>query len=226
MAEIDDIELKKRARRRLVGAGALALLAAIVLPMVMDSEPAQPVSDIRVTMTERGLGSRPIGPVGGAAPGEMQIPPPLEPSTLAEAPPGAESTNEAPPAAPIEPLHDAPELSPAPEPEPAAEPEPAPVEPAENGEAERVRSILEGRAAANEAASSPTQFVVQAAAFGDADRAAAMHEDLRSRGFEAFVEDVGAVTRVRIGPFNTRDDADAVAERLRSMGIGGVVTTP
>lgn len=216
MAEIDDIELKKRARRRLVGAGALALLAAIVLPMVMDSEPAQPVSDIRVTMTERGLGSRPIGPVGGAAPGEMQIPPPLEPSTLAEAPP----------AAPIEPLHDAPELSPAPEPEPAAEPEPAPVEPAENGEAERVRSILEGRAAANEAASSPTQFVVQAAAFGDADRAAAMHEDLRSRGFEAFVEDVGAVTRVRIGPFNTRDDADAVAERLRSMGIGGVVTTP
>ena len=40
--------LKKRARRRLIGAVALALFAAIVLPMVMDRQPAQPVKDIQV----------------------------------------------------------------------------------------------------------------------------------------------------------------------------------
>ncbi len=40
--------LKKRARRRLIGAVALALLAAIVLPMVMDHQPAAPLKDIQV----------------------------------------------------------------------------------------------------------------------------------------------------------------------------------
>jgi len=40
--------LKKRARRRLIGAVALALFAAIILPMVMDHQPAPPLKDIQV----------------------------------------------------------------------------------------------------------------------------------------------------------------------------------
>lgn len=53
MAEQDtspdaDLQLKKRARRRLVGAVALALLAVIVLPMVMDREPRPASQDIQV----------------------------------------------------------------------------------------------------------------------------------------------------------------------------------
>src|SRR5471030_2159277 len=48
MADNDDVNtLKRRGRRRLVGAIALVLLAVIVLPMVFDSEPkgsAPPVS--------------------------------------------------------------------------------------------------------------------------------------------------------------------------------------
>lgn len=40
--------LKKRARRRLIGAVALALFAAIVLPMVMDHQPPAPLKDIQV----------------------------------------------------------------------------------------------------------------------------------------------------------------------------------
>ena len=47
VASLDgQLELKKRARRRLVGAAALALLAAVVLPMVMDHEPRQPAQDV------------------------------------------------------------------------------------------------------------------------------------------------------------------------------------
>jgi cell division septation protein DedD len=53
MAEQDtsadaDLQLKKRARRRLVGAIALALLAVIVLPMVMDREPRPVGPDIQI----------------------------------------------------------------------------------------------------------------------------------------------------------------------------------
>jgi DedD protein len=43
-----DLQLKKRARRRLVGAVAFAGLAAVILPMVMDEEPKQPAQDVRV----------------------------------------------------------------------------------------------------------------------------------------------------------------------------------
>ena len=43
-----DLQLKKRARRRLVGAVAFAGLAAVVLPMVMDDEPKQQVQDVQI----------------------------------------------------------------------------------------------------------------------------------------------------------------------------------
>lgn len=49
MADNDSqIDLKKRARRRLVGSAALALAAAIVLPMVMDHEPRPPSQDVQI----------------------------------------------------------------------------------------------------------------------------------------------------------------------------------
>lgn len=44
----DDLLLKRRARRRLLGAVAFAGLAAVVLPMVMDQEPKQQVQDIQI----------------------------------------------------------------------------------------------------------------------------------------------------------------------------------
>ena len=50
MTETSDpqLQLKKRARRRLVGAVAFAGLAAVVLPMVMDEEPKQQVQDVQI----------------------------------------------------------------------------------------------------------------------------------------------------------------------------------
>jgi DedD protein len=50
MTESSDpqLHLKKKARRRLVGAVAIAGLAAVVLPMVMDEEPKQVVQDIQI----------------------------------------------------------------------------------------------------------------------------------------------------------------------------------
>jgi DedD protein len=68
MAEQDtspdaDLQLKKRARRRLVGAVALALFAVIILPMVMDREPRPLSQDIQVRIPSQdstGLASRVI----------------------------------------------------------------------------------------------------------------------------------------------------------------------
>ena len=55
MADSSDahLQLKKRARRRLVGAIALAGLAAIVLPMVMDSEPKQQIQEVQIRIPDQ-----------------------------------------------------------------------------------------------------------------------------------------------------------------------------
>jgi DedD protein len=66
------LQLKKRARRRLVGAVAFAGLAAVVLPMVMDDEPKQQLQDVQIHI-----------------PGQEQAPPfapKLEPVDIKEPP--------------------------------------------------------------------------------------------------------------------------------------------
>lgn len=71
MSESPDpqLQLKKRARRRLVGAVAFAGLAAVVLPMVMDEEPKRPIQDVQIRIP--GQDQVPFQPKGlaeGAAP--------------------------------------------------------------------------------------------------------------------------------------------------------------
>ena len=44
----EEIQLRKRARRRLVGAIALVLLAVVFLPMVLDHEPKQRPQEVNI----------------------------------------------------------------------------------------------------------------------------------------------------------------------------------
>lgn len=61
---------KKRARRRLVGAIALALAVAIGLPMLLDSEPKSSVADIAINMPSKDKPGEPLngGPSTAPAP--------------------------------------------------------------------------------------------------------------------------------------------------------------
>ena len=70
MAESEkQLELKKRARRRLVGAAAFALTAAIILPMVMDHEPRPLTQDIQIRIPNPdGTASRNTSKAADAAP--------------------------------------------------------------------------------------------------------------------------------------------------------------
>ncbi len=72
--------------------------------------------------------------------------------------------------------------------------------------------------------SSAQQFVVQVGAFAEAEKADSLSSDLKTRGFVAYTERAGAVTRVRVGPFASRDEADRAAQRLGALGMNGVVT--
>lgn len=73
MADNDSqIDLKKRARRRLVGSAALALTAVIVLPMVMDHEPRQTVPDVQIRIPSQEGGNFTSRVITGKAPAPPQ----------------------------------------------------------------------------------------------------------------------------------------------------------
>lgn len=230
MTDTDNLELKKRSRRRLVGAAALALVAAIILPMVMDDEPGLPVQDIQVSIPDRDADSLLARPIVGrpttiddieVAPAPVEQAPldggVAEPDASADA---AELEMTDPRAGDRDPSAglEAPSVPPAPA--PAATRAPAPSAASADEEAARVRAILEGRAAAGVSQS----FFVQVGAFSEASKAASLSDDLKGRGFSAFTESAGAVTRVRLGPFPSRSEAQRAVERLSTLGIDGVVT--
>ena len=239
VSDNDNLELKKRSRRRLVGAAALALVAAIVLPMVMDDEPAVNVHDIQVTIPDRDADSRLARPIVGRTPVPVEepvlAPAPQEllsgeieeiieeyESEYVEEPVSAPSrTQETATAVPRAEPPQVPQTPQAPSPTaPApAPPVAAPSAPTAD-EAERVRAILEGRA--QSAAS--TGFFVQVGAFSERDKAVAFSDNLKGQGFSSFTESAGPITRVRVGPFASRELAEREAERLRDIGFDGVVT--
>lgn len=231
MSDTDNLELKKRARRRLVGAAALALLAIIILPMIMDDEPVLDMHDIQVSIPEPSSDARPIA----SRESLNLLVPPIEREGEAEAlalpllPEAPRS--EIPPAVSGKPAPEKPSASsvtrtpqkPATSPPPSRSQEAA----AEAAEAARAKAILEGRAAAaaSAKAAETASFVVQVGAFSDVAKASTRRDELASRGFKAFIETREGVSRVRMGPFSARSDAEAAVRRLEAASIDGVILT-
>lgn len=229
-----DLELKKRSRRRLVGAIALALLAIIVLPMIMDHEPRPPTQDIQVKIPSQDAGgftSRilPANPAATAAAAKIEA----KPESKAEAKP--ETRVEAGSEAKISPEAKA-ETKPLskPEPKPAAEPTKVPEKtaakpPAPSKQPDKAAAKAEeqrAKAALNGAAVSD-QWVVQLGAYREAANVRQLMAKLKQMGLPSFTEQFnsaqGPRIRVRAGPFNSREAADKARNRIKTIGVGGTV---
>lgn len=226
MTDAENLDIKKRARRRLVGAVALALLAAVVLPMIMEQEPHPAVQDIQITIPERdgADGLRRTPPAGDASAPAAAVPVPEDEALAASdkaapvvepaAKPEPEVAAVPPPRAPAPPA--TPPRGEPPAPRPA--PEPRPAAPTADEEA-RVRAILSGQVVPPRGES----FVIQVGAFSDAAKAARVADDLKAKGFSAYTERAGSVTRVRVGPIAGRAAADSTASRLKAAGHQAVL---
>lgn len=228
-------DLKRRARRRLVGAIALALAAVIVLPMVMDHEPRVPVQDIQVRIPsqdgEKSIASR-ILPGKGPTP----LPPAVEGKAavapvapLPEVVPPAKA--ETPPEAKPEPQ---PETKPEAKPQAKTEPKPAPVPAkavAEARPAEKKKDEADGaRAAAalnGQSGAGGEQWVVQLGAYKEAGNVKLLVKKLKELGVpsytEAFDSPQGPRTRVRAGPFATKAAAESAQAKAKILGVSGPV---
>jgi DedD protein len=66
-------------------------------------------------------------------------------------------------------------------------------------------------------------FVVQLAALSDAAKAQLLKERAAQAGLPAYTDTLGKLTRVRVGPYASREAAVAAAVKLAENGMAGQV---
>ncbi len=232
-SEAQAADLRVRARRRLAGAVALVLAAVVILPMLLDSEPTPVSNKIPIKIPDRN------------APFQPNLSDPVAANSSATpASPDASSTV-APPttSAPTTTTPPKPEVKPEVRPPPAAakveptKPTPNPPAGVRSDDGARAVALLEGRPTAESSSppgsattpKAPTRgnFVVQAMSLDAAADAQTQKNKLLAAGVgNAFVDgpvDVNgkARYRVRVGPFPSREAAQAAQTRLRTLGYDG-----
>ena len=164
-------EIRRRGRRRLIGAVAIAVLLVVFVPMILDPEPRAPRSTPALEI-----------PSKDKAP-TLPAPAPAKPAAT---------------------------LPPA----PSAEPQPAASAPAKPAPAAQAAPALEG-------------FAVQVGAFRDEEKLKQARDKLAAAGIRHYIERrdarSGGLTRLRAGPFPTRDAADKALAAVRAASLDGQV---
>jgi DedD protein len=240
-------ELRRRARRRLVGAVVLALAAAVLVPMLLESDPKPLGEDVSVKIppVDEGRFVSKLGEKSRAADGSSTttakpVPAPApksadaataaaakETSRESASPPTPTkpSTAEATPApqAVKPPVKEAPatpskDSSSAPSPSQTTAPPPKPASDAPASTSSEV---------AKAAKSSASAFSVQLAAFADDKGANALANRLKKAGHPAYTEPYttsqGTLWRVRVGPYATREAAETARTKLKADGQNGII---
>lgn len=240
----DEVEaLRRRARRRLLGAGILIAAAIIVVPVFLEREPPPLPDDLDVR----------IPPVDGTrfeprlAAGQGHLPPasrkasdpPMiqEPAveratagattaTLPRSSNGPDVTSNQVPAVPAsqEPKTPSPAKEASTAAASAGSASPARVAPSTTPPASRPTTATNG-----EPPRRAGQLVVQIIAVRDAAAAKAVADRARGLKYPVYTERIdvanGVVTRVRVGPFDTRQAAEAARAKLARDGFEPKVLT-
>ncbi|MFI4903803.1 MAG: SPOR domain-containing protein [Burkholderiales bacterium] len=222
-------ELKRKARRRLVGAVVLALAAAVFVPMLLESD-ERPLGDdvaVRIPSVDQGKFVNRINSPGGGDKGApaKAAPAPAAPSPVTAPGSGGDAgaAGTAPAAAnPVAATRDAPVAS-------AAAPAPTAdaAAPKASAAPSKAAAELAAKAVATPKPATGGDFVVQLAAFADDKGANSLATRLKKSGHPAFTEPVttshGTLWRVRVGPYATRDEANTARDQLKREGQNGIV---
>lgn len=223
--------VRRRARHRLIGASVLVLLGVLGFPLLFDTQP-RPISvDIPIEIPAKTLPAPVAKPAAtAAAPAAKPPAPAAAPVTAREGLGAREEIVEAAPKP----------ATPAPAPVAAAAPTPPePAKPAAPppADANRARALLEGKpapapapaAAPAATAAAAERLVVQVGAFAEEAGARAVRQKLEGAGLKTYTHVAqtadGKRIRVRVGPFETRADADKAAARVKALGLPAAVLT-
>lgn len=262
---------KKRARRRLIGAVALALAAVIGLPMVLDSEPKQNPDDISIQIPSKDkplalldhnnalpettaiavaskyktMDTEPveeiISPALKASPivVEKPIQPIVKPDIYADAKPdqrhqtnSTEPASDSKSAAPSSVKASA-KTSVVVVKEETATKAQHKVDAAD--EAFRALAILEGKTSSNTPAAKTDKadkkdkvvsgFTVQVAALATQEKVNELQSKLNAANIKSYTQKVvtvsGHIIRIRVGPFESKDEAEKMRAKLEKLGLTG-----
>jgi DedD protein len=176
--------------------------------------------------------AKPVRPAPAPAPAAeapVDAPPAVSPSPSPSPSPAAATAAPAPAPASKPAVAVAPTPSPSPAAVAASKPAPK-VAKAEDSE--RAKSLLEGKpTAATTTATAPKdgRFVVQAGAYTDAAALREARDKIERLGLKTYTQvvetDAGRRTRVRIGPFASREEADRAAAKLKGAALPAAVLT-
>jgi DedD protein len=200
----EELQLRKRARRRLVGAIALVLLVVVLVPMFLEREPRPLKQDMDIR----------IPPI----PGQSQSPPlPNAPPTGTPGAPAQSGsvTPVEPATAPLAASGSTPALAEAPA------PRSTPVAP----EPTAPHTALAGQTASANPANprAADGFVIQLGAYSNAPNAKQLLKQLKAHKVPAYTESVktpkGERTRVRAGPYPSAEAAEKARERLKALKL-------
>ena len=93
-------------------------------------------------------------------------------------------------------------------------------------DAAKAKALLDGKEA-TKPAETAVRSVVQVGAFADLAKAREVRTKLESAGIKTYTQDVetkeGKRTRVRVGPFATKEEADKAAEKIRKLNLQATV---
>ena len=233
----ENIEVvRRRARHRLIGAVVLVLVAVVGFPLLFDTQPRPVAVDTPIVIPDRQT-TPPLAsgtPVPASQAPAKPLLPASEPVTaqasldareevvLPASP--AVSSPQAEPAKAFPPVAKVIDKEPAPKKEvPAAAPvkadKPAPVaKPKDDGD--KAQALLEGKPPAKASAG---RMVIQVGAFSDPAKVREVRSKLERAGVTTYTQvverDGKSTTRIRVGPYETREEADKVAARIRKLDL-------
>lgn len=237
-SEAQAATLRVKARRRLTGAVALVLAVVVILPMLLDGEPKPVPSGIDISIPSKN------SPYEAVTASQPQIAPenasklysvnPANPAVTAsdgQTPPVTTSPSDSATDSTTAQSQTEGTAKPAAEDKPVQKPTPS-TEPQRTDDGSRALALLEGKTtAASPTQPTSSQFIVQIASYSTEPDAKTRQDKLKGEGVSnAFVEssvvDGKAVYRLRVGPFVSREAAQAAQTRLRTLGYSnGFIAT-
>ena len=209
--------IRRRAKHRLIGAALLVLAGIVGFPLLFDTQPRPIAVDIPIEIPDRNK-AKPLPVPASAGPVSNAAMAPVVTARASESASPATKTEASPP------------KTEASRPQATSETAPAkPAKPESNHDAAKAQALLEGKplpvsqTAPPAAATSEARFVVQVGAFSDAAKAREARLKVERAGLRTYVHVAetrdSKLTRVRVGPFATRAEAEKAADRIKGLDL-------
>ena len=191
----EEQNLRRKARRRLIGAIALTLVVVVVLPMVLDREPKPAGHDIELRIPDRDKSGEFVPGVAAPEPALSSVSAGSAVAASSTMAASADNVAAVPPASTVKPV--APSVKVKPD----------------------VKNPERPKAAEKPAGAVTEKFVVQIGAYSNAVTAKQELGKLKKWGFRAYTEKAGDKIRVRVGPYAGREKAEKARQLLEKHGL-------